>query len=747
MSVFTKLANVIFSPVDAAGSKRSVDNIDVQRWGTEVERVLSAFQAGGGVIFPDLATAGVSLDYGPNAMAWIMGDPVTGNNGIYRKVGASGSGSWVRLGDLPFSNIPLTNAGAGTADAIVATSALPLPTTPGAALFTVNIVADNTGNVTVNGKPLRTNSGNEIVPGGLVAGSMPAFVDAGDHYRLLSDQASAAIVAAAEEWANNANDAAERAESAAAGVNFPPILSGDARKVLAATEDEDGYELVELTTVEVATVASLNAHVPSVDPDYYRVAFRSAGMSRRSGGLYRKVALEPSHPGKEQNGNGVWYELVEDEVTPQMLGWSSGDLTPYFLAAVRVQQAGAASKVVLPRRAGGYAAESGFSEVLTDELLVDFQGQKIAFDHGATWEFKGVEITTGALPSTSRVRYATNFPMASVTGVQAGDLFYINNPNQSPLAYWSDTKKECILITSVDAGTDTVSLAAGLNFDWTLVVADNFIDIWRPQKVTFIRPHFHLAAPVFGSPHYAVHFLGLRDIEIISPRLTAPLDLDRENDIYRMGIQVWKCWGLTVSDCYTEGMAYPIGVYGGTRNIFEYRTRAHYCHHGNIDCGDFASDYILDGLHATDCYMALNTHPVFRAFGKNIDIQKDFDVSNWRCIGGGLSGGTIRTSADDTKASAQFQSETPASGFDYLYDDADFYCTDFKFVTTGTRTTKDLFWVPLGRRVYYANIVVPRLSDPTTATGVDFLTFGPGVVSLSGNTFRAQGDYINGVLQ
>lgn len=236
MSLFTKLARDIFSPVDAAGNLRAVQNGEVQAWGSEVERMLAVFQAGGGIIFPDLETANASLAYNQNQMAWVMGDPTPANNGVYRKVGASGSGSWARMGDLPISMIRLDNAGAGTADAIIAEPMLPMPTTPGAALLTVNILAANTGNVTLNGKPLRTNSGNEIAPGGLTAGSIHAFLDLGDHFRLLSDQTGAAIVAAAEA-------AQAAAEAAAAGLNLPSINPGDAGKALVVKGDETGFEL------------------------------------------------------------------------------------------------------------------------------------------------------------------------------------------------------------------------------------------------------------------------------------------------------------------------------------------------------------------------------------------------------------------------------------------------------------------------------------------------------------------------
>lgn len=160
MSLFTKLGNEIASPVDAAGNLRSVLNGDMQRWLTEAERLFMAVIAGQG------------------------GDI-----------------------DLPNLMIRYTVTG-GTADAIVATPNLPVPAAPGLSLFSIQIEQTNTGNVTINGKALLTNSGNEIVAGGLPAGSIPVFMDLGDHNRLLSDQVSAAIQQAAEAAADAANAAA-----------------------------------------------------------------------------------------------------------------------------------------------------------------------------------------------------------------------------------------------------------------------------------------------------------------------------------------------------------------------------------------------------------------------------------------------------------------------------------------------------------------------------------------------------------
>lgn len=110
----------------------------------------------------------------------------------------------------------------GTANDIVAEPDSELPDNPGSAVYILGgVEQSNTGNVTINGKPLLTNSGGQIASGGLVADGIYLFLDDGASYRLVSDQASAAIVAAAEAAAVEAEDAAGRAEAAAAGVEYP----------------------------------------------------------------------------------------------------------------------------------------------------------------------------------------------------------------------------------------------------------------------------------------------------------------------------------------------------------------------------------------------------------------------------------------------------------------------------------------------------------------------------------------------
>jgi hypothetical protein len=183
--------------------------------------------AAGSVVFANRAAMDANLSYGADTMAWVISDPVAANNGIYQKNSASGFGAWVRRGDLPYSFVKASDAGAGSANSIIATTSTPLPTVDGAALIALNIFEANTASpvtVAFNGGialTIKTNSGNDIAAGGLTAGMIVAGYVSGPTFRLLSDQASAAIQTAAEAAqmaAETAQTAAEAAQATVEGV-------------------------------------------------------------------------------------------------------------------------------------------------------------------------------------------------------------------------------------------------------------------------------------------------------------------------------------------------------------------------------------------------------------------------------------------------------------------------------------------------------------------------------------------------
>ncbi|WP_164850776.1 hypothetical protein [Sinorhizobium meliloti] len=109
---------------------------------------------------------------------------------------------------------------AGTANAIQATTSLPVS---GSALIWMNVFEANTASpvtVSFNGGTaltIKTNSGNDVAVGGLTTGMIVLGIVSGSTFRLVSDQASSAIIAQAEAaQAAAAASAAAAAASAAA---------------------------------------------------------------------------------------------------------------------------------------------------------------------------------------------------------------------------------------------------------------------------------------------------------------------------------------------------------------------------------------------------------------------------------------------------------------------------------------------------------------------------------------------------
>nr|CAD6417658.1 right-handed parallel beta-helix repeat-containing protein [Rhizobium sp. Q54] len=236
---------------------------------TRYEQIINAFLSNGGVIYSSLSALNDDLTKAANTMAWVAEDATAANNGVYRKIGASGSGSWTRVADLPYSFIVATDVGAGTPNAIQATSALPISSS---ALVLLNVYEANTGSpvtVSFNGGSsltIKTNSGNDVSPGGLQSGMLVVGRVSGSIFRLVSDQVAAAIIAQAEALVQEAKDARNAAVAAAGSVQ----------------------------RTEFATVALAEASQPDAIPAFVRVAGLMS-PDDGGGGLYGDPAeAEPA---------------------------------------------------------------------------------------------------------------------------------------------------------------------------------------------------------------------------------------------------------------------------------------------------------------------------------------------------------------------------------------------------------------------------------------------------------------------
>ncbi|MGX9443851.1 right-handed parallel beta-helix repeat-containing protein [Nitrobacteraceae bacterium UC4446_H13] len=258
------------SPAHFLGLEMDGDKLSLRRFSRS--SVLGAFDASlaggiaGAVIFSTKAAALGSLEYPNLTMAWVALDPTPANNGVYRKAGNSGAGTWDRVADLPYSFYRAENEGAGTANAIVATNGYPMASKD--ALIVVNITDTNTSaSVTLilnDGTPLpiKTAAGNDPAIGGFLPGMVLAGYIEGANFRLLSDQASTAIQTAAEA----AQTAAEAARDVATG----------AMSAFLGTEFE--------------TKALAEAYSPSAAPNFIWTAFYDTDHVPGSGGTYAKDA-------------------------------------------------------------------------------------------------------------------------------------------------------------------------------------------------------------------------------------------------------------------------------------------------------------------------------------------------------------------------------------------------------------------------------------------------------------------------
>lgn len=181
---------------------------DIRNWGTNLEGFLTAVGSNAGTVKLTRALLYADLLHAADTMAWVVQDATIDYNGIYQKIGASGVGSWARVADLPFSFIVATDAGAGTPNAIIATSDMPASES---ALIVFTVFEANTASpatVSFNGSSpltIKTNSGNDIAAGGLTAGLQVFGRVIGSTFRLITDQVNAAIVAAAEAAAASAS--------------------------------------------------------------------------------------------------------------------------------------------------------------------------------------------------------------------------------------------------------------------------------------------------------------------------------------------------------------------------------------------------------------------------------------------------------------------------------------------------------------------------------------------------------------
>jgi len=182
--------------------------------------------------------------------AWVYDDPDPNKNGVY----GWAAGTWVRALPLPYSFAPALNAGTGTGNAIEATTRVPLSDAVIVLLPIVEPNAEGGSTVSFNGgSPLaiKTSGGSDPASGGLVGGMIVMGIPGAATFRLVTDQASAAIVAQAEGFASQAETFKNLAAAYAAALNLPAVGVLDQSKALVVKPDGAGYEFSNMVDYSV----------------------------------------------------------------------------------------------------------------------------------------------------------------------------------------------------------------------------------------------------------------------------------------------------------------------------------------------------------------------------------------------------------------------------------------------------------------------------------------------------------------
>ncbi|NTG85873.1 hypothetical protein G6L15_06890 [Agrobacterium rhizogenes] len=189
----------------------------IRAWGTWLESFLTVIGSNSGSVYTSRELLLADLSRIANTMAWVIGDPTTEYNGIYEKIGSSGSGTWLRVGDLPYSFITANTVG-GTPNAIEVATFAPISDQILVTFTIPSTTTESPATVSFNGAPalrIRTNAGFDPDAGALRAGMTLSGFRSGNDFRLLTDNMGSTLLAALEALRDEAEAEADRSTTEA----------------------------------------------------------------------------------------------------------------------------------------------------------------------------------------------------------------------------------------------------------------------------------------------------------------------------------------------------------------------------------------------------------------------------------------------------------------------------------------------------------------------------------------------------
>lgn len=285
------------------------DKTEIRKWGTFLESLLNGSSAG--LAYLNLSSLNADLLHAANTSAIVYGDAAAANNGLYVKGGASGAGSWSRVGDLPNGIVRLTVTG-GTANAIVA-SAPETPLVPGNKLYLLTPTAANlAGGVTVSvnagalSGALKDAFGNDPAAGALQNASQVLVAWSVDHFQLLisANVDASGILSSALAAATSASASATAAASSASALGNQ-VAQYDTRAAAIAATIPGGVNFVRTLAYDSSFTENSGAQFKRVATgtpflDTWPLTGTIAGGSSYTNGTYYGVPI-----GGSATGNGM----------------------------------------------------------------------------------------------------------------------------------------------------------------------------------------------------------------------------------------------------------------------------------------------------------------------------------------------------------------------------------------------------------------------------------------------------------
>lgn len=391
-----------------------------------------------------------------------------------------------------------------------------------------------------------------------------------------------------------------------------------------------------------------------------------------------------------------WFANAEAQVDEVAMVAAAGDGVADDSAAM-VAAFGSGKRVAFGKPKGGkYRFASGAIVELAEPLDVDFGGHEIEFA-GGILTFSSPRVASGRTLVANAARHSTSVTLDSAAGIEAGDLLHINTGVIAETG-WGYTKKDVVKVRSVSG--NAVELEEPIMFAYATGDAGLNVDAYRPRRIRLVRPFASTAGASI-----MINFEFLENVEVVSPKIVGGPGFDPASDTSRIGFRFHGCWGVTVRDAQVDRMSYGLMPSRGTRNTLVDGLTASGCRHP-VGPSDWPKNVVVRNMRASDCHAAIDSHPAFDVTYADTRAERDRDLSNLRCVGGGLRNCRIHSLADDSATGPYFHSLTPGADVAaYLYSDADFRISEVEMIAPNR--SLPLLKVERGRTVFVDGLAAP----------------------------------------